>query len=111
MNLKQGDIVLVPFPFTDGQHSKVRPAIVISSDRVNQTQDVILAQVSSNIRNDGFSFSLDREMLDSPLARESEVRIHKVFVIERRLVKKVIARLKQDHCLKLIQQIKGLFDY
>lgn len=36
---KQGDIVVVKFPFTDGAEFKKRPALVISNARVNKTKD------------------------------------------------------------------------
>ena len=43
-----GDVLLVPFPFTDQTTIKKRPAIVISSNRYNQRhQDVILMAVTS----------------------------------------------------------------
>ena len=43
--LRRGDFVLVPFPFTDLSHQKVRPAVIVSADP--QALDVILAFVTS----------------------------------------------------------------
>lgn len=45
MPLARGDIVLVPFPFTDLTAKKVRPAIIVSPDP--QGLDVVVAFVSS----------------------------------------------------------------
>ena len=111
MIYRQGDIVLVPFPFTDGVQTKVRPAIVISADRVNHSQDIILAQISSVSRNDEFSFFIHMDMLDDPLLKESQVRSHKIFVLEQKLIIKVISRLKSTHCKELINKVKSFFDY
>jgi mRNA interferase MazF len=50
MAFQRGDIVLVPFPFTDLTRPKVRPAVVVSSLLFNSTSpDVILAAISSRI--------------------------------------------------------------
>lgn len=54
----RGDIVLIPFPFTDLTASKLRPAIVVSNSNVNKTTDLILAQITSEIKNDNFSFEI-----------------------------------------------------
>jgi mRNA interferase MazF len=46
----RGDIVLVPFPFTDLTGVKPRPALVVSGDVYAQhTNDVIVAQITSNV--------------------------------------------------------------
>lgn len=46
----QGDVLLVPFPFTDQSGLKQRPAIVLSCRSYNQARDdVILAPVTSQV--------------------------------------------------------------
>ncbi|MYH11047.1 MAG: type II toxin-antitoxin system PemK/MazF family toxin, partial [Gemmatimonadales bacterium] len=47
---RQGDIVLVSFPFTDLTSTKRRPALVLSPDSFNAAGvDLVLAAVTSNI--------------------------------------------------------------
>lgn len=51
MIVQRGDVVLVNYPFASGEGSKVRPALVIQSDRNNQRLDnTIIAQITSRIR-------------------------------------------------------------
>ena len=46
-----GDVILVPFPFTDQSTTKQRPAVVISSNRYNtERPDLILLAITSQIR-------------------------------------------------------------
>ena len=48
---RRGDVVLVPFDFTDRSGTKWRPAIVVSHDRYNrETPDVLIASVTGNLR-------------------------------------------------------------
>ncbi len=47
-DFKFGDIVLVPFPFTDQSATKKRPAAVISSEAYHQQRpDLIIMAVTS----------------------------------------------------------------
>ena len=53
---RQGDVVLVSFPFTDLSSSKKRPGVVISPNAFNaRKQDVILAAVTSHVGTDSYS--------------------------------------------------------
>ena len=47
---ERGDVVLVPFPFTDLSDTKRRPALILSSGEYNEaTGDVIIAQITSRV--------------------------------------------------------------
>lgn len=51
MPFEFGDILLVPFPFTNQAASKKRPAVVVSSRAYNTAKpDVILMAVTSQLR-------------------------------------------------------------
>ncbi|MHB2015887.1 MAG: type II toxin-antitoxin system PemK/MazF family toxin [Candidatus Xenobia bacterium] len=47
----RGDVVLVPFDFTDRTGSKMRPALVVSTDHYNKASpDVLLASITGNLQ-------------------------------------------------------------
>lgn len=46
-----GDVVLVPFPFTDQTGAKKRPAVVVSSSAYNTgRRDVVIMAITSQVR-------------------------------------------------------------
>lgn len=50
MGLQRGEVVLIPFPYTDLSVTKTRPAVVISSALYHQTRpECLLAYVSSQV--------------------------------------------------------------
>ena len=50
-NYDFGDMVLVPFPFTDQTATKKRPAVVVSSAAYNRARpDLVLMAVTSQVR-------------------------------------------------------------
>jgi mRNA interferase MazF len=106
MKLFQGDIVILQFPFSDHSSSKVRPAIVISNSKVNKTADVILAAITSQYRNDEFSFILSKDVLTVALHKnDCEVRCHNIFTAEKSVILKKISSLKRDKLQELYDKI------
>jgi mRNA interferase MazF len=110
MNLSQGDIVIIPFPFSNLSNSKPRPAIVISNKLVNETSDVILAQISSIVRNDKFSFVLKNTDLTTSLKTDSEIRCNKFFTAEKSIIQKKISSLKASKHQELFKKITSLLE-
>lgn len=46
-----GDVIVVPFPFTDQTATKRRPAVVVSSEAYNRERpDIILLAITSQVR-------------------------------------------------------------
>ena len=54
----KGDVVVVPFPFSDLTQAKRRPALVLAELMGN---DVILTQITSQNIKDNYSISLEPE--------------------------------------------------
>ena len=93
---KQGDIVVVKFPFTDGSEFKKRPALVISNELVNKTGDLLIVQITSKKHNDKFSFSIEENDCLSDLPLKSYIRIHKIFTIHQSVILSKITSTKPD---------------
>jgi mRNA interferase MazF len=51
MSYEFGDVVLVPFPFSNQAASKKRPAVIVSSGPYNPTKpDVVIMAITSQLR-------------------------------------------------------------
>jgi mRNA interferase MazF len=91
-----GDVILVPFPFTDLQQSKQRPAVIVSSARYHaERPDLILMAITSQVRTPpAFAESPVRDWRAAGLLKPSVVK--PVFAtLEQRLVRKTLGRLTE----------------
>jgi mRNA interferase MazF len=52
----KGDVVVVPFPFSDLTQAKRRPALVLS---VLEGDDLILCQITSQFVKDNYAISIE----------------------------------------------------
>jgi mRNA interferase MazF len=85
-----GDIVLVPFPFTDQQANKRRPAVVVSSAVHNRSRpDVILMPVTSQVRPTGSPGELrisrwrQAGLIKPSMVKPIIMSIHRRFIVRR----------------------------
>jgi mRNA interferase MazF len=68
----KGDIVVIPFPFSDLSQSKRRPALVLAS---LQGDDIILSQVTSKDIKDNYAISVEENDFESgSLSQLSNIR-------------------------------------
>lgn len=105
---KQGDIVVVKFPFTDGSEFKRRPAMVISNDRVNKTKDYLLVQITSKNHEDGLTISISDNDCLIPLPLKSYIRLHKVFTVNQNLILSKVARVSPNFYNRISNAIISL---
>ena len=89
-----GDVVLVPFPFTDQSGIKKRPAVIVSSHSYNAgRRDVVIMAITSQVRMPlGFGEAMVADWHGAGLVKESVLK--PVFTtIEQGLVLRVMGQL------------------
>jgi len=102
---RQGDIVLLPYPYTDLSNTKQRPVVIISRNSINK-QIFIVAKITSVIRTDEFSFLIKPTDIDTNLKYESEVRTNELFTVHSSLIIKKFSSFKKETLKKLSDRIK-----
>jgi len=85
---KQGDIVLIPVPFTDLSSQRRRPVIVISNNDYNQkTNDMVVVAMTSNPAPVDYSFTItSSDLVPGQLNRPGKVRVDKVYTLSQSIV-------------------------
>ena len=105
--MTKGDIILIPFPFTDLSGSKLRPAIVLFDSGI----DIIVVFITTQIK---WKETTDLEISPSAqngIKRQSLIKTSKISTIDKSLVKGILGRLAKnevsdlDNNLKIVLQI------
>jgi mRNA interferase MazF len=91
----QGDIVLIPVPFTDLSSKKRRPVIVVSNNTFNTTtSDIIVVAMTSNPALSPYSFGVTSADLDSgTLNKPGRIRVDNVYTLAQSIVAKTFGRV------------------
>lgn len=96
--LEQGNIILIPVPFTDLTSSKRRPVIIISSNTYNnQRSDMIVVAMTSNPAQTPYSFTVTQmDLAEGALNRPGTVRADKVYTLAQSLAVRVFGKVKPE---------------
>jgi mRNA-degrading endonuclease toxin of MazEF toxin-antitoxin module len=113
MTYQRGDVILAKLPFTDGTGAKVRPGLVVQSDRNNaRLDDVILALITSVTTRTGREATQLLVEASTPagkqsgLLHDSAVKCEHLITLHKSLIQRVIGSLPDgemravDACLK-----------
>jgi len=103
--MKTGDIVLIPFPFSELTQVKIRPAVVITETK-DKYKDLVLAAISSQVPS---SLSA-AEIIIRPdslngLRTASIIKVDRIFTLKSEKVVAQIGRLS----LKLGEEFTRIF--
>lgn len=107
MTFQKGDIVLIPFPYTDLSATKTRPAVVVSSETYhNFCSELLLAYISSQVSK--AHPKLDHIVADwasSGLPKPSFVR-PKIAAIDPSLVVHKVGKLSDNDLLEVDRRLR-----
>jgi len=108
---KQGDIIIVKYPFSDApEKSKLRPAIVVSNKASNKLDhDLLICPITSTIRESAFSYPLKKDDTLKPLPKENEIRCNKIITIRDKKIEQKFTELKTKQLKKVITLVKSCF--
>ena len=78
----KGDIVIIPFPFTDLSGNKKRPAFVVAD---LEGDDIIVCQITSKSKSDSYALSLNNDnFVSGGLPVDSYIRPNKIFTADKK---------------------------
>lgn len=113
MRCNRGELVLVPFPFTDLSITKRRPALVVSPNDFNKRQeDLILLAVTSQIPR--FSHELDialdqGDMAVGRIPKRSLIKLSKIFTVHHGLIVKRVGKVHDKKLQEVLTGLRKLF--
>ena len=105
-----GDIVLIPFPFSELTQVKLRPAVVIT-ETADKYKDLVVSAISSQVP---VAIS-DAEIIIKPdslngLRSVSVIKVDRIFTLKSEKVIARIGRLSLTHENEFIKVFKRLVD-
>lgn len=103
--MRKGDIVIIPFPFTDLTGNKTRPALIL----VENQFDVTVAFISTQINIKDETDILLQPTQTNGLKKESVVRLSKLATLDKNLALGLLGRLDASEISLLDLNLKKLF--
>ncbi|MFN7115661.1 MAG: type II toxin-antitoxin system PemK/MazF family toxin [Saprospiraceae bacterium] len=104
--MKKGDIVLVPFPFTDLSGSKNRPALVL----VVNTLDITVSFISTQLQWQEPTDLLLKPTINNGLKKDSLVRITKLATLSKALILGRLGSIESNEIQDLDKKLMTVFN-
>jgi mRNA interferase MazF len=99
----KGDIVVLPFPYSDLSSSKKRPAMVLADLKGG---DIILCQITSQFVKDNYAIALtDEDFMHGSLNKPSNIRPNRLFTAEKSIIIRTIGTIKSEVFKKVADKL------
>lgn len=103
----EGEVVVLPFPQTNLQAGKRRPALVVA---VLSGDDIILCQITSQAPSDGCPIPLTASNFErGRLVVDSFIRPNRLFTVEQSVILYTAAKIKDAKLQEVKARIRLLF--
>ena len=99
----KGEVVVIPFPFSDLSQAKRRPALVLAP---LVGEDVILCQITSKGIRDNYAISLDDADFESGgLKQASNLRPNRLFTADIHIILYRVGNIKKEKLNEVVEAI------
>ncbi len=89
---EQKEIVLIPFPYSDLTGSKLRPALIVSNNKLNKTEDRLCCLITSNKPQEAIKI-VNSSFEEGKLPFESWAKPQRLFTINEKIIKKKLCTI------------------
>jgi len=90
----KGEIVVIPFPFSDLSGAKRRPALVLAD---LSGDDIILCQITSQNTFDKYAIPIkDKDYISNKLAVLSNIRPNRIFTADKNIIIKKVSSINEN---------------
>ena len=103
--MKKGDLILIPFPFTDLQGNKNRPALVL----VDRDLDVTVAFISTQLKWKEETDVLIEPSQRNGLKKSSLIRLSKIGTIDKDLALGKLGEIDTNSLNKVNRNLLKIF--
>ena len=103
----KGDIVVIPFPFSDLSSSKRRPALVLVDLK---GKDLILCQITSRSVFDDLAVILRSDDIENgTLNAISNIRPNKIVTADESIILYKLGKIKKEKLTETVDKITNMF--
>ncbi|MFC2136482.1 type II toxin-antitoxin system PemK/MazF family toxin [Bacteroidota bacterium] len=105
----KGDVVVIPFPFSDLTETKRRPALILTA---LDGSDVILCQITSRNVKDGYAIQISDDDFESGTLKQiSNVRPNRIFTADGQIVLYKIGKLQTAKISHIVNKVVEIISY
>ena len=106
--MSKGDIVLVPFPFTDLSGQKVRPALILHWE--GGGDDCVVAFISSVKTKRKLAFDIAMSKSEgNGLKVDSVIKVNKLATLQKKIIIGTLGTLEPVHMTTVDKKLKQIF--
>ena len=99
----KGDVVVVPFPFSDLTNAKRRPALVLAGLTKN---DLILCLITSKTANDNYTTLIENNDFETgSLSKTSYAKSNRIFTANEQLIAYKAGKLTTEKTNEVIDKL------
>ncbi len=104
--MNKGEIILITFPFTDLSGSKLRPALVLATDK----DDVTVAFITTNLQQLNNTDMFLQKSTTNGLKKDSLVKINKIATLDNSLIMGSVGQLVEKELKDVDRKLLILFN-
>lgn len=105
----KGDVIVLPFPFSDLSGSKRRPALVLAD---LPGDDILLCQITSQHTRDQFALPLySSDFINGLLPVDSFIRPSRIFTADKSIIIRKAGTIKASLMTVVVKQVIDIIQY